>query len=245
MKEIFKLQSKMSDTRDAEISHFTYTIRAYSPPDREKVREICCDTGYLGEPIDEVFEDRKWFADLNISYYLKYEPESCFVAEVNQEIIGYITGSKYPLKHAFTFYLKIAVPLFLKAFVKCVTCSYSKKSRTYLKKLVFRGSTERARRPKRTAHFHINVREGYRMKGVAKSLVRSLFLHFLDHHIHSVHAELFYSDRIRPERFYRHYGFKIFDKRPTLILENKKGPLYTMSLFIDLKDERAKSIWKL
>ena len=40
-----------------------FTIREYRPSDREAVRRLCCDTGFLGEPIDPVYEDRELFAD--------------------------------------------------------------------------------------------------------------------------------------------------------------------------------------
>ena len=40
-----------------------YIIRSYQPSDREAVRNLCCQTGFLGEPIDPVYEDRELFAD--------------------------------------------------------------------------------------------------------------------------------------------------------------------------------------
>src|SRR2546430_129358 len=38
-------------------------IRSYAPKDRDGVRALCCATGFLGNPIDPVFEDRELFAD--------------------------------------------------------------------------------------------------------------------------------------------------------------------------------------
>ena len=40
-----------------------FTIRSYQPSDREAVRRLCCQTGFLGEAIDPVYEDRELFAD--------------------------------------------------------------------------------------------------------------------------------------------------------------------------------------
>ena len=34
-------------------------IRRYTAADREVVRRLCCETGFLGQPIDPVFEDRE------------------------------------------------------------------------------------------------------------------------------------------------------------------------------------------
>ncbi|MDP3143475.1 MAG: GNAT family acetyltransferase, partial [Candidatus Omnitrophota bacterium] len=65
-------------------------IRHFKPADRDAVRKICCDTAFMGEPAENFFDDRKIFADVAISYYTDYEPESLFIAENEQEIIGYL-----------------------------------------------------------------------------------------------------------------------------------------------------------
>jgi len=56
-------------------------IRSYRPSDRDAVRRLCCETGYLGEAIDDVFQDRQLFADYLTSFYTDWEPESAFVLE--------------------------------------------------------------------------------------------------------------------------------------------------------------------
>src|SRR5688572_29185712 len=69
-------------------------IRQYEPRDREIVRKLCCDTGFLGNPIDPVFGDRELFADFLTSYYTDAEPESSFVIEVDGEVSGYLLGCR-------------------------------------------------------------------------------------------------------------------------------------------------------
>src|SRR3954471_22667352 len=76
-----------------------YSIRSYGASDRTAVRELCCATGFLGHPIDPVFEDRELFADFLTTYYTDYEPESSFVLEVDGEIRGYLLGSRKPPPH--------------------------------------------------------------------------------------------------------------------------------------------------
>ena len=39
-----------------------FTIRSYRASDRIAVRQLCCQTGFLGTPIDPVYEDRQLFA---------------------------------------------------------------------------------------------------------------------------------------------------------------------------------------
>ena len=74
-----------------------FTIRSYRASDRPAVRRLCCQTGFLGEPIDPVYEDHELFADFLTTYYTDKEPESSFVLEVEGEIRGYLLGSRKPL----------------------------------------------------------------------------------------------------------------------------------------------------
>src|ERR1700691_1013282 len=73
-----------------------HLIRPYRPKDRAALRAICADTGFLGQPIDPVFEDRELFADYLTSYYTDAEPESTFVCELHGEVKGYLMGSRFP-----------------------------------------------------------------------------------------------------------------------------------------------------
>src|SRR5438132_13801107 len=49
-------------------------IRPYEQTDREAICRICCDTGFLGHPIEPLFLDREMVADLFTKPYLQYEP---------------------------------------------------------------------------------------------------------------------------------------------------------------------------
>jgi ribosomal protein S18 acetylase RimI-like enzyme len=69
-----------------------FEIRAYQSADREAIRRICCETGYMGEPIDWLWRDRESFADLITRYYTEREPESILVAARGREVVGYLTG---------------------------------------------------------------------------------------------------------------------------------------------------------
>jgi hypothetical protein len=80
-------------------NHQPFLIRGYRRSDRETVRTLCCDTGFLGEPIDPVYEDRELFADFLTTYYTDHEPESCFLLEVDGEICGYLLGSRKPFQN--------------------------------------------------------------------------------------------------------------------------------------------------
>lgn len=70
----------------------TTRIRPYEHTDRDAVRTICCETGYLGDPIEPIYADRQSFADLFTSYYTDAEPESCLVVELDGKVVGYVLG---------------------------------------------------------------------------------------------------------------------------------------------------------
>ena len=75
-------------------------VRYYRAEDREQIRKICADTGFLGDPIDPLFEDRELFADFLTAPYTDAEPENCMVLEGEEgQLMGYIMGSRSAGKH--------------------------------------------------------------------------------------------------------------------------------------------------
>ena len=69
-------------------------IRRYENRDRERIEEITRSSAMRGRPLKTYFEDERIVFRIFLDYYLQYEPESCFVAEKNGQIIGHILGCK-------------------------------------------------------------------------------------------------------------------------------------------------------
>jgi len=67
-------------------------VRPYHPPDRDAVRWIAHQTGYMGEPADWFWRDFPSFADIWTGYYTDREAESAFVAERDGRVVGYLLG---------------------------------------------------------------------------------------------------------------------------------------------------------
>src|SRR5438067_13216184 len=89
-----------------------YSIRSYQASDRVAVRKLCCETGFLGSPIDPVFEDRELFANFLTGYYTDWEPESAFVIEVDGAVKGYLLGSRHPWRQQiYSLYQNLALVL--------------------------------------------------------------------------------------------------------------------------------------
>jgi hypothetical protein len=86
------------------------TVRQYEARDREAVRRLCCETGFLGKAIDPVFEDRELFADYLTAYYTDIEPEAAFLLEQNGIVKGYLLGSRRPLRQQFYGFFQNLIP---------------------------------------------------------------------------------------------------------------------------------------
>ena len=126
--------------------HQPFLIRGYRASDREAVRKLCCETGFLGEPIDPVYQDRELFADFLTTYYTDHEPESCFLLEVDGEISGYLLGSRKPLQNQL-YALYQNVWLFFRALTRYFR--YNQRSRRFIRWLLMYGWREVPARPRR------------------------------------------------------------------------------------------------
>jgi len=68
-------------------------IRNYRSADRKIVREISVESSIFSEFRDVIFSD-DIIADLLTLYFTDYQPQSCFVAEKEGQVIGYVLGTK-------------------------------------------------------------------------------------------------------------------------------------------------------
>lgn len=68
-------------------------VRICKPEDRRAVREISVQSSIFGEYIEQKLLSEEIVADLLTSYFIEYEPRYCFVAEKNNEVVGYLLGS--------------------------------------------------------------------------------------------------------------------------------------------------------
>jgi len=152
-----------------------FVVRPYRAEDRPMVRRICADTGFLGTPIDPVFEDRELFADFLTSPYTDAEPENCHVLESGSgEVVGYLTASSDENRRRR--YLLKKIPGWLVRALRGCLGGYRPATRRYLLWLLFRGRRETPSAPRNAAHFHINLLPGARSVAATRSLIDSFLL---------------------------------------------------------------------
>ena len=196
--------------------HYTenpdHITRPYEKRDREVIRRICCETGFLGEPIDSVFGDRDLFADYLTRYYTDIEPETSWVGEKNGVVVGYLLACKRWQLHPWWSIwnnLRLAAKATSRFFGGC----YDKKSRKFLWWILTRAWQETPKAPERAAHFHLNSLKGHRKMGIARDLLLTMFEDLKKHGITRVYGQMMTYENRRTEKVYEYMGWKVINKK--------------------------------
>ena len=186
-----------------------FVIRSYRASDREPVRKLCCDTGFLGERIDPVYEDRQLFADFLTTYYTDWEPESSFVIESDGGIRGYLLGCRRPfLNQLYSFWQNVS--LFVKALSRYFR--YSKKSRRFIRWTLVHGWREVPAAPRRTPHFHINLLPDARKMSTTRALMSAYLSYLYRSGDKRVYGQIVTFESRRGEKMFERYGFKVLNR---------------------------------
>jgi hypothetical protein len=187
------------------------SVRPYQPADREVVRRICADTGFLGNPIDPVFEDRELFVDYLTGYYLRAEPDATLVCLVDGEVRGYLMGSRRPLLHQ-AYHAFSNAWVAVNAIYRCFRRPYGPASRAFLRWVALNGWREVPAAPRRTPHFHINLLGDARSMKHTRLLIQS-FLEFLHRGGHRrVYGQMVTYESRRTRELFERYGFEVVDR---------------------------------
>jgi ribosomal protein S18 acetylase RimI-like enzyme len=221
-------------TRDPD-----YVTRPYEPRDRETIRRICCETGFLGKPIDEVFGDRDVFADFLTRYYTDVEPESSWVGEKNGQVVGYLLSCKRWHLNRWWGFWNLA-RLACKVGWRFVCGKYDAKSRKFLGWIIRRGSRETPLAPSGAAHFHFNSLKDHRKMGIARDLVVTLLEDLRKNHVPRVYGQMVTYGHRRTERVYEYLGWKVVDKKRLSKYEGRVDEeLWLTTVVKDLEEPSA------
>src|SRR5262245_33218390 len=68
-------------------------VRPYEAEDRAAVRKIFLATADAGRPLGDAFPNPELLADLWTEPYLRYAPETVWVAEVDGQVAGYLMAT--------------------------------------------------------------------------------------------------------------------------------------------------------
>ena len=186
-----------------------YSIRSYQASDRVAVRKLCCETGFLGDPIDPVFQDRELFADFLTSFYTDQEPESSFVLEIDGEIGGYLLGSRRPLRHQLYAFAN-TVLLFFRA-LRRYPC-YNERSRKFIRWVIGHGWHEVPAAPRSVPHFHINLLPDARKVSTTRALMSAYLNYLYRFGERRVYGQIVTFENRRGEKLFERYGFKVLNR---------------------------------
>lgn len=209
-------------------------IRKFQRADRAAVRKLCCETGFLGNPIDPIFEDRELFADYLTAYYTDWEPESSFVLEHESEVKGYILGSRHPLRQQLHSLYQNG-SLALRGLLRYRR--YNAASRKFVHWILFQGWREVPAAPRRIAHFHINLLAEVRNVPSTRQLIDTYLRYLRECGEKQVFGQMVVFESRRGARMFERYGFKIINKAEiTKYRELHPEPVYLCTVIKDLEE---------
>jgi ribosomal protein S18 acetylase RimI-like enzyme len=194
-------------------------IRRYRESDRPAVRLICCETGFLGRPIDPIYRDRELFADLITNPYLDNEPEWALVAESGGQVVGYLLGSVNPHFHR-TLMLS-GFHTACKMLTRLLTGKYHDhpRSEQFVRWVLTKGLMEQPNHPEEAAHLHLNLEKEFRRGTVALRLWSIFEDRLRAAGISHYYGEFFSCAQRNPEAVYARYGFKLYDRSLTTMFQ--------------------------
>jgi GNAT superfamily N-acetyltransferase len=189
-----------------------FQVVPYRQSFQSGLEALCCETGFLGRPIDRVFKDTRLFSKYLTGYYLSVEPDLAFVAlDPNGVVIGYIVGSVR--RWRYRLYRATRLPGFVVAVLgKIMLGRYDKDSLRFCLWLCLKGWREIPKVPLHGAHFHFNVQEAYRNAGVAKVLLEQFLKEVAKRGEDVVYGQMLTFETRRRAELYRRLGWKVFDR---------------------------------
>jgi hypothetical protein len=194
-------------------------LRQYRESDREEVRRICCDTGFLGGPIESIYQDRELFADLFTGVYLEHEPDWSLVAESQGRVAGYLLGSVSP--HFSRALMLSGFQTACKMLHRLLTGKYSHhpRSEQFVRWVLTKGLMEQPKHPEEAAHLHINLERQLRWGSVALGLLVTFEDKLASAGIDHYYAKFFSCPQRNPERLHDRLGLKVYDRSASTIFQ--------------------------
>ena len=182
------------------------SIRKFEAKDRAAVRKIVHDTALMGESAALFFQGQEVISDAFSLYFTDYEPGSCFVAEINNQVVGYLIGAKKKIAAESIFNGQIALPLLLKALKSGIFLKIKNLIFIFscLKDLLINGIKTPDFNREFPATFHLNIKDGFRSREIGAKLINTYLDYLKQERIRGVHLATM-SDRAA--NFFLSQGF--------------------------------------
>ncbi|MBI2672074.1 GNAT family N-acetyltransferase [Candidatus Woesearchaeota archaeon] len=186
-------------------------IKHYNKQYRNVIRNLCCDTCFIGLPLENAFSDRKIFADIETKYYTDYEPESSLIVVDKNELAGYLLGcvnyNKYKIIKPLIYISSIIIGA-----TKFILGYYKNKNFDIVNWFFKEGYLQIPKIPVDSAHFHITLDKKYREGGLGKRMVAIFEDNLIKHKIKRCYVQVYYS-RESAFTFFKKLGYEHYDSK--------------------------------
>ncbi|MGE0792602.1 MAG: GNAT family N-acetyltransferase [Candidatus Woesearchaeota archaeon] len=194
-------------------------IRKYKSSDRKQVEHINFETAFLGKSMSKFLSNNKIYKN-NIKYYVEKEPESIFVLEDKNKVVGYLLGCLDDKNNSEIFE---AISTNMKNFFK--SFFLPKKDRIYwrgqffqLLNILLTFSPEmRFKTPKNAGHIHINLLPEARGKNYGTKLLNEYAKYAKTKGAKIIHAGSFKTNLNPNTNFWLKNKFKVYSEIKTSI----------------------------
>lgn len=190
-------------------------IKPLSRENIDDVLHIAADTAFFGDPVEAFLEDRNLFLDFFYRYYTLCEMQSSWVAVADGKVVGFLTGC-FNSRAKLLKWLRNIFPIILgnlirnKYYIGTLTWQYL----WALMVNQFKGGYKKAELVNFPAHFHINICQPWRGKGIGRKLIQTYLRQLSQEQIIGVH--LYTTDQnISACRLYEKMGFVLLKSTPT------------------------------
>lgn len=148
-------------------------IQKFQTKDRDAVRQIAYDTALMGESATLFFQGQEVISDAFSLYFTDYEPGSCFVAKIDDQVVGYLIGARNKVSAEKLFNRRIVLPLFIKALKSGIFLKIKNLVFIFscLKDLLINGIKTPDFNQLYPATFHINIKDGFRNQNIGARLI--------------------------------------------------------------------------
>ncbi len=220
----------------------TPVVRRLAPADRQAVLRIAADTGFFGQPIEAVHDDRALFCDLLYRYYVDVDRSHGWVAEEEDGVIGFVVGTANTrAMHAR--WARAALPGIV---WRALTGRYRIRRAT-LRRLAaqvlaaLRGEAASVDASAYPAHLHLNIVAGQRGRGVGRRLLETFLGALRAEGVGGVHLRTTDQNPAACHLFER-VGFRLLDERRAREWEGLlPGPVHHRVYVLTLSPTQASS----
>jgi ribosomal protein S18 acetylase RimI-like enzyme len=192
-------------------------IRQYRPADREVVREISWNTADQGRTVDLYFRDHEAVADVLTRYYTDWEPGALWVAECDGAVVGYLTGC-LDTRRANRVIVRKVIPRALGGAIRrgALWRAQTWRLLVALAGTALLGGTPKVDVKKYPAHFHVNLRQGFRGRRLGRRLVERFRRQVQERGLAGVHV-VAWGENEGGRRFFEAMGFRLLRQQPLIL----------------------------